>query len=74
MKKTATAITVGLLLVAGQAVAQNNNASARVGDRLGAQSSESSEFAGVPIVPAIAMALLFIAGVVDATDDDSDSD
>ena len=73
MKKTVAAIAAGLLLVAGQAVAQNNNASARVGDRLGAQSGEASEFMGLPMIPAIAVAALFIAGVVAATDD-SDSD
>lgn len=74
MKKTVAAITAGLLLVAGQAVAQSNSASARVGDRLGATSSESSEFAGVPIVPAIAMIAILITGIVVATDDDSVSD
>ena len=74
MKKTVAAITAGLLLVAGQAVAQNNSASARVGDRLGATSSESSEFAGVPIFPAIAMVAILITGIVVATDDDSASD
>ena len=49
MKKTIAAITAGLLLVAGQAVAQNNSATVRVGDRVGAEAGASSEFAGVPI-------------------------
>ena len=49
MKKTIAAITAGLLLVAGQAVAQNNSATVRVGDRVGAQADASSEFVGIPI-------------------------
>lgn len=42
MKKTVSAIAVGLLLIAGQAVAQNNSSTVRVGDRLGARAGESS--------------------------------
>jgi len=73
MKKTVAAIAAGLLLVAGQAVAQNNTAGARVGDRVGAQATESSEFAGIPI------AVLVIGGldgvlVLTEVFDDSDSD
>ena len=49
MKKTIAAITAGLLLVAGQAVAQNNSSTVRVGDRVGAEAGDTSEFAGVPI-------------------------
>lgn len=68
MKKTVAAITAGLLLVAGQAVAQNESASARVGDRVGAQASESSEFAGVPLIPLIAVAALIVVGIAVASD------
>ena len=52
MRKTIAAVTVGLLLVAGQAAATNNAAVARVGDRVGARADASSEFRGVrmPVV------------------------
>jgi len=73
MKKTVAAITAGLLLVAGQAVAQNNSATARVGDRIGASASESSEFAGVPLPVLIVGAAIIITGIVVATDDKSTS-
>ncbi len=73
MKKTVAAVAAGLLLVAGQAVAQNNSATARVGDRVGAQAAESSEFAGVPLIPLIAVAALIAVGIVVASDDDSAS-
>lgn len=73
MKKTVAAITAGLLLVAGQAVAQNNSANARVGDRIGASASESSEFAGVPLPVLIVGAAILITGIVVATDDKSSS-
>ncbi|MBA4338062.1 MAG: hypothetical protein C0421_04365 [Hyphomonas sp.] len=70
MKKTVAAIAAGLLLVAGQAAAQNDNASARVGDRVGAQAGESSEFAGVPLIPLLAIVAIVVAGIAVATDDD----
>lgn len=76
MKKTIAAVTAGLLLVAGQAAAaQNNNAAVRVSDRIGAPAGESSEFAGVPLAAILltAGAIAFVAvGVSD--DDDSESD
>ncbi len=72
MKKTIAAITAGLLLVAGQAVAQNNSATVRVGDRVGAQAGDSSEFAGVPI-PVILIGALVVTGLIVAGDD-SESD
>ena len=59
MKKTIAAITAGLLLVAGQAVAQNNSATVRVGDRVGAQADASSEFVGIPIAYTITAAISF---------------
>lgn len=63
MKKIFAAATVGLLLVAGQASAANNNAGARVGDRVGALAGESSEFAGVPLA-AILLTAAAVAFVV----------
>lgn len=74
MKKTTAALTVGLLLIAGQAAGQNSGAGSRVGDRLGAQAGDASRFEGAPLVPALAVIALIIAGVVAAADDDSDSD
>ncbi|HWQ85770.1 hypothetical protein [Brevundimonas sp.] len=74
MKKTIAAVTAGLLLIAGQAAAANNNASVRVGDRVGASSAESSEFAGVPLPVLLIGAAVLVAVVVVATDDDSESD
>lgn len=74
MKKTLAAITAGMLLVAGQAAAANGSATVRVGDRVGPTADSSSEFAGVPLVPLIAVAAIIALGVVDASDDDSDSD
>ncbi|MFJ6022996.1 hypothetical protein ACIQC9_00185 [Brevundimonas sp. NPDC092305] len=74
MKKTIAAVTAGLLLVAGQAAAaQNNSAVTRVSDRIGAPAGESSEFAGVPLA-AILLTAGAIAFVVVGQDDDSDSD
>ena len=74
MKKTVTAVTAGLLLVAGQAVAQTNGSAPRVGDRLGTRVGASSEFEGAPLVPALAVLAIIVAGVVAASDDDSESD
>ncbi|MBI2262444.1 MAG: hypothetical protein HYU62_12375 [Caulobacterales bacterium] len=74
MKKTITAITAGLLLVAGQAAAANDSATARVGDRLGADAGSSEEFAGLPLPVLLIGAALLVAGVVAVTDDDSESD
>jgi len=78
MKKTIAAITAGLLLVAGQAVAQNNPATVRVGDRVPAPptSSErptSSEFFGIPTAVLLIGGVVLVAAVVAATDDSSDS-
>ncbi len=74
MKKTIAAITAGLLLVAGQAVAQNNSATVRVGDRIGAEAGASSEFAGVPIAVLLLGGAALITLIVVATDDDGESD
>lgn len=74
MHKTIAAVTAGLLLVAGQAAAANNNAVARVGDRVGARADASSEFAGIPLPVILIGTAVIIATVVVATDDDSESD
>ena len=76
MKKTIAAVTAGLLLIAGQAAAANTNtnAAASVGDRIGASTAESSEFAGVPLPVLLIGAAVLIGVVVVATDDDSESD
>ena len=73
MKKTIAAITAGLLLVAGQAVAQNNSATVRVGDRVGAEAGASSEFAGIPIAVLLISGAALVGLIVVATDDDSES-
>jgi hypothetical protein len=73
MKKTIAAITAGLLLVAGQAVAQNNSATVRVGDRVGAKADASSEIAGLPIA-VIVIGGLVVVGLVVAATDDGESD
>ena len=75
MKKTIAAVTAGLLLVAGQAAAANNNATVRVSDRVGAASGDSSEFAGVPLAAILltAGAIAFVAVGV-SNDDDPESD
>ena len=73
MKKTIAAITAGLLLVAGQAVAQNNSATVRVGDRVGAQAGASSEIAGIPLAVLLIGGAALVAVIVVATDDDSES-
>ena len=73
MKKTIAAITAGLLLVAGQAVAQNNSATVRVGDRVGAKADASSEFAGIPVAVLVIGGAVLVGLVVAATDD-SESD
>lgn len=75
MKKILIAVTAGMLLVAGQAAANSNaTATARVGDRIGATSGESSEFAGVPLPVLVVLGAILVTGVVAATDDDSQSD
>ncbi|RYG09463.1 MAG: hypothetical protein EON96_18300 [Caulobacteraceae bacterium] len=74
MKKAIIAAAVGVLLVAGQAAAAQTNATARIGDRVGASTEESSEFAGVPLPVLLVGAAVIVAAVVVASDDDSESD
>ena len=73
--KIATAVLVGTLRVAGQAFATTESA-ARVGDRVGAVSTESSEFAGgIPAgVIFIGAAIAGFALITSVDDDDSESD
>lgn len=74
MRKTVAAVTAGLLLVAGQAAAAgSNSAVARVGDRVGAQAGEASEFAGIPL-PVLLIGAAAIAATVAIVNDDSESD
>lgn len=74
MKKTITAVLVGGLLVATQAMA-STQVSARVGDRVGAQAGTSSEFAG-----GVSAGLIFLAvtvasfALITQVNDDSESD
>jgi hypothetical protein len=78
MRKTIAAVTAGLLLVAGQAVAANDSA-ARVGDRVGARAADSSEFQeggglfGMPIGTALIGGAVVIGLVLVATNDESAS-
>ena len=74
MKKTLAALAAGSLLIAGQAAATSQNATARVGDRVGAQAESSSEFAGIPVIGLLAIAGVIAAAVVVVSDDDSESD
>jgi hypothetical protein len=75
MKKSIAAITAGLLLVAGQAAAAGQaSATTRVGDRVGAVSADSSEFAGIPLPVLLIGAAVVAATIVVASDDDSESD
>ena len=73
MKKIIAATVAGLLLVAGQAAA-TTEASARVGDRVGARSAESSELAAIPL-PLIFIGAAILAGfVVNEVADNGESD
>lgn len=74
MRKSIAAVTVGLLLVAGQAAAANNSAVTRVGDRVGARmGSDSSEFAGIPLPVLLIGTAVIIGTIVVATEDDPES-
>lgn len=73
MKNILAAGTIGLLLLAGQAAAQNT-AAVRIGDRVGAQKGETSEFAGLPTSVVLIGAAVLVTLVVVAADDDSESD
>lgn len=71
MKKMIAAAAAGLLLVATQAAAANQTATARIGDRIGASAGESSEFAGVALpVLILAAGVIVAAAVVGTSDED----
>lgn len=74
MRKAVAAVTVGLLLVAGQAAAAgSNSAVGRIGDRVGARSGEAEELLGIPVgVLIIGGAVLVTAITVVADDGESD--
>ena len=74
MKKTIAAVAIGALLVATQAMA-TTQATARVGDRVGAQAGESSEFGG-SLSPALIFFAVTIASfaLITTVNDDSESD
>ena len=74
MKKTLAAVAAGTLLIAGQAAATSQSATARVGDRVGAQAESSSEFAGIPVIGLLAIAGVIAAAVTVVSGDDSESD
>jgi hypothetical protein len=78
MRKSIAAVTVGLLLVAGQAAAANEFSTARVGDRVGARAGASSEFqaegagagmfGGSFILPLVVVSTIVVVGVVSSDD------
>ena len=73
MKKIIAATVAGLLLVAGQAAA-STEAAARVGDRVGAKSEESSELLGLPLPLIFIGAALLTGLIIQEVSDDSESD
>ena len=74
MRKTIAAASVGLLLIAGQAVAANNNSAVtRVGDRVGASADATNEFGGIPL-PVLLIGTAIVVGVVTVFSDDDAPD
>jgi hypothetical protein len=70
MRKTIAAASVGLLLIAGQAVAAgNNSAIERVGDRVGARAEASNDFMGIPL-PVLLIGAAVLVGVVSVASDE----
>ncbi|RZJ00722.1 MAG: hypothetical protein EON90_06235 [Brevundimonas sp.] len=77
MRKIASAVTLGLLLVAGQSLAQTSASAPRIADRIGAPMGEASNLqafnAGMTVI-----SLLGVVGTIAAlsalTEDDSESD
>lgn len=72
MLKTITALMLGATLVAGQAIAQNSVATARVGDRIGSTSDAASDFAGIPL-PVLLVGTIIAVGAYQAMNDSPDS-
>ena len=74
MRKMIAAVSVGLLLVAGQAAAAgSNSAVTRVGDRVGASADASNDIAGIPVAVLLIGGAVLVTAIVVASDDDSDS-
>ena len=73
MKKIIAASVVGLLLVAGQAVA-STQAAPRIADRVGASADQSSEFAGIPAGLIFAGVAILASVAITSINDDSESD
>lgn len=74
MRKAVAAITVGLLMVAGQAAAAgSNSAVSRIGDRVGAQAGDADELIGVPISVLLIGGAVLIA-TISVISDDGESD
>jgi hypothetical protein len=74
MRKTVAAVSIGLLLVAGQAAAAgSNSAVTRVGDRVGASADASNDIAGIPVAVLLIGGAVLVTALVVASDDDSDS-
>lgn len=70
MRKTIAAASLGLLLIAGQAVAAGNNSAAeRIGDRVGARAQGANDFMGVPL-PVILIGTAVLVGVISVASDD----
>jgi len=70
MRKTIAAASVGLLLIAGQAVAANNNSAVvRVGDRVGASADNANEFRGIPL-PVLLIGTAVLIGVITVASDE----
>lgn len=72
MLKTITALMLGATLVAGQAIAQNSVATARVGDRIGSTSDAASNFVGIPL-PVLLVGTIIAVGAYQAMNDSPDS-
>jgi hypothetical protein len=74
MRKTVAAVSIGLLLVAGQAAAAgSNSAVTRVGDRVGTSADASNDIAGIPVAVLLIGGAVLVTALVVASDDDSDS-
>lgn len=73
MRETIAAVTVGLLLIAGQTAAANASSSVRIGDRVGARAGASSDFAAAPL-PLLLIGTAALIGLVVVVSDDDDSE
>ncbi len=70
MRKAVAAVTVGLLLVAGQAAAAgSNSAVARVGDRVGGRAGDAEQFLGIPVGVLLIGGAVLITTIAVASDD-----